>query len=189
MKLFVDGYADTYNVDIGVFNHTDSSRFNDSTELEAPPLNISAMPVFAFRGQLYNTTYLQQNGYCEPVKNHYKWGFSYLLLFIMAVLTYTWAVILVALQLYVDKKGRLTRARHGLGLYRAVLDLSWAIRGELGEESQFLPNETLEKRLAKADEGIRYQVIAPTQRETEPNMVAGNTSRSPLMRPRRLSIE
>lgn len=175
-------------VDTDVFNQTNSSQFN-GTELGAPPLNISATPVYAFQGQLYKITYLQQNGYCKPVENHYKWGFSYLLLFIMAVLTYTWAVILVALQLYVDKKGRLTRARHGLGLYRAVLDLSWAIRGELGEESQFLPNEMLEKRLAEAKEGIRYRVIMPTERETGPNMVAGSTSRSPLMRPERLSID
>lgn len=106
----------------------------------------------------YPKDYLEQHGYCRPNDNKYKWGFSYLLLFIMIVLTYIWAGILTAMHVEIRRKGQLARYGRRLGLYRAVLDLSKAIREELGEEAQLFPNDKLEKLLTQAREGIRYKV-------------------------------
>lgn len=78
----------------------------------------------------------------------------------MIVLTYIWAGILTAMHVEIRRKGQLARYGRRLGLYHAVLDLSKAIREELGEEAQLFSNDKLEKLLTQAREGIRYKVPA-----------------------------
>ncbi|GME31867.1 hypothetical protein BKCO1_7600019 [Neofusicoccum parvum] len=149
--------SDLKFVDNGTLSTDSTSNFMD-TKLDAPPLTIKQMTGYEMNGNFYSNEYLEEFGFCKPNNNKYKWGFSYLLLFIIIIFTYAWAGILVALHIDTEKNSQLAKCGRRLGQYRAVLDLSKAIREELGEEAQLLPNHTLEKRLAEAKDGLRYQV-------------------------------
>ncbi|GME34466.1 hypothetical protein BKCO1_7600019 [Neofusicoccum parvum] len=150
-------WPDLKFVDNGTLSTDSTSNFMD-TKLDAPPLTIEQMTGYEMNGNFYSNEYLEEFGFCKPNNNKYKWGFSYLLLFIIIIFTYAWAGILVALHIDTEKNSQLAKCGRRLGQYRAVLDLSKAIREELGEEAQLLPNHTLEKRLAEAKDGLRYQV-------------------------------
>lgn len=129
-------------------------------KLADPPLTVRQRAGYDLRGTYYSEEYLEDHGFCKPSDNKYKWGFSYLLLFVIIILTYVWVGILTAMYVEIRRKGQLARYGRHLGLYRAVLDFSKAIREELGEDAQLFPNSKLETLLGNAKEGIRYKVPA-----------------------------
>ncbi|OJD29615.1 uncharacterized protein BKCO1_7600019 [Diplodia corticola] len=172
-------------VNRGVLKSTDASSFNGH-RLQPPPLQFSVRPGYSYGDEFYPNAYCEEFGFCKPVNDVYRWGFSYLLLFVIVVLTYVWAGVLVALHAYTRRNSRLAQAGRGLGLYRAVLDLAKAIREELGEEAQVLSNEVLQSRLAEASEGLRYQV-GVLERETGTEQ--GRRLLSPVAEEDRESVE
>ncbi|RBR15069.1 hypothetical protein FVER53590_03191 [Fusarium verticillioides] len=77
-------------------NHTDS--------ISPAPLNpypdITAL-TFLVEDEIYNVKDVQAQGICQPIKNgesiEYQWGFSFLQLFVMAILLHSWSIGLVVL--------------------------------------------------------------------------------------------
>ncbi|EWG40988.1 hypothetical protein FVEG_15207 [Fusarium verticillioides 7600] len=77
-------------------NHTDS--------ISPAPLNpypdITAL-TFLVEDEIYNVKDVQVQGICQPIKNgesiEYQWGFSFLQLFVMAILLHSWSIGLVVL--------------------------------------------------------------------------------------------
>ncbi|KAI1131225.1 hypothetical protein F5Y10DRAFT_79838 [Nemania abortiva] len=53
-----------------------------------------------FSNQLYSLSYIQENGQCQPVRNRFKWGFSFLQIFILVIglLVWTFGTCLLWLQ-------------------------------------------------------------------------------------------
>lgn len=96
----------------------------------------------------FTTATLREHASCIPT-NSYQWGFSYLLLFIICVLSSVFAIFLVILK---DHNG-LTRDVHpsdchAPGLWRSVMDLSSHARSiTAGEDTERLTTDQLEQKL------------------------------------------
>ncbi|KAF2140405.1 uncharacterized protein K452DRAFT_360019 [Aplosporella prunicola CBS 121167] len=130
----------------------------EQIRLEGALLNIE-LNGYAFENKTYSGKVLEEKGFCKPddaQDKMYQWGFSYLLLLIMVLLTYAWTAIILMLRWDTKRHSRLAKSKRGLGTYRAILDISRAMQVQLGDKSQYFTNKELEKRLEKAPEGIQY---------------------------------
>jgi len=80
----------------------------------------------------YNLTQLNERGSCQQL-NHvrYKWGFSFLLLYVFIVALLIWTITIYALYLDSYYHSRLDAAGRYIGLKRAVLDLALAMQENL----------------------------------------------------------
>ncbi len=100
-------------------------------------------------GPLYNSTYIQTHTSCKP-SDTYQWGFSYIFLFMMSIFHFLWSVIMVTMWLDTRRGSRMYRAGRRPGLLRSALDLSKAVREELGDEVEEMGEEELRERLRRS---------------------------------------
>lgn len=112
-----------------------------------------------------NTTYSWQDvshyGQCVQIAT-YKWGFSFLLLFITFVLTTIWSIGMYVMWLDAHLHSRYNRAGRQIGTYRAVLDLAKAMRKDMGEDAtENLSNTELKEKINRRLNGgvIGYQML------------------------------
>lgn len=84
-------------------------------------------------------------GSCQQTAT-YRWGFSFLLLFIVLVLFIAWIVGTYFLWLDTYLHSRLDIVKRDMGLYRAALDITSVLRGDLDKNIDSLtPNTVLYK--------------------------------------------
>jgi len=96
----------------------------------------------------FSTATILKHASCIPT-NSYQWGFSYLLLFIICVLSSVFTILLVMLK---DHNGLARDVHpsdcHAPGLWRAVMDLSSHARSiTAGEDTERLTTDQLEQKL------------------------------------------
>lgn len=84
----------------------------------------------------YNLTQLNENGSCQQQNNvRYKWGFSFLLLYVFLVAWLVWTIVMYGLYLDAHLHSRLDVVKRNMGLERAVLDLSLAMQKKVNVET------------------------------------------------------
>jgi hypothetical protein len=132
----------------------ESTQFDDWTTgknitLEAPALNISAYRTedktlggqnsslllsqsWVRENQTFDITYVEERGSCQTL-GHYKWGFSFLQLFVFLILLFIWTVGMYTIWLRTHFTMAL-RQRHPddiSGEHRAIIELAAAMQMEL----------------------------------------------------------
>jgi hypothetical protein len=95
------------------------------------------------------TAALQKNAHCKQT-NLYRWGFSYLMLFILAVASSVFVVLLVLLKHHDGLVSSVCQTDcYTPGLWRSVMDLSSHARSVVDEEdTEHLKTEELEQKLS-----------------------------------------
>ena len=96
----------------------------------------------------FSTAALLENSHCTQT-NHYRWGFSYLMLFILAVASSVFVVLLVLLKHHYDLVSSVYQTDcYTPGLWRSVMDLSSHARSVINEEgTEHLRTEELKQKL------------------------------------------
>ncbi len=139
---------------------------NQSVDLSAPSLNVTRpirgillrdlnepqqqyYAIGGRQGTLYNSSFVRTHSFCKPSET-YQWGFSYIFLFMVSIFNFIWAVIMVCMWLDTRRASRMYKSGRRPGLLRSVLDLSAAVREELGAEAEYLEEEELRERLTSS---------------------------------------
>lgn len=139
-----------------------SSIFNISSHsypLGPPLLNISGgLDAYIYQNDtsfMYDGGWLSDHASCQPKVSTYQWGFSFLLTFIVCVLTTVWSIGMYAMWMDTHQNSRVDRSGRELGgMFRSVMDLAIAIRGDLGEAADLCSNTELGKRLKGSKGGV-----------------------------------
>ena len=97
-------------------------------------------------GEQYNSTWIKDHSSCKPSET-YQWGFSYIFLFMVSIFNFLWSAIMICMWLDTRRASRMYKSGRRPGLLRSVLDLSAAVRDELGAEAEHLEEEELRQRL------------------------------------------
>ncbi|KAI0100738.1 hypothetical protein GGR51DRAFT_343207 [Nemania sp. FL0031] len=85
------GYTPTTNPFVLTFdgNYVPFSKFRLT---QSPGHRTSSDGLFwDFSGDLYSISYVQEKGQCQPVQNTFKWGFSFLQIFILVIGLWVWS--------------------------------------------------------------------------------------------------
>lgn len=101
------------------------------------------------QGTLYNSSWVRTRSSCKPSET-YQWGFSYIFLFMVSIFNFIWSVIMVCMWLDTRRASRMYKSGRRPGLLRSVLDLSAAMREELGAEAEHLEEDELRERLTNS---------------------------------------
>ncbi|KAF2475122.1 uncharacterized protein BDR25DRAFT_381938 [Lindgomyces ingoldianus] len=135
---------------------------NSSITLEAPSLNITwaknteldVSPKLKHwlytdgdsQGDVFDAFYVHAHGSCRPNET-YQWGFSYIFLFMVSIFNFVWSCIMVGMWLDTRRGSRMYKSGRRPGLLRSIMDISGAIREELGVEVDNMEEQELRKRL------------------------------------------
>jgi hypothetical protein len=179
-----------------------SSTFNLSNgmvTLNAPALNISAFyipegdftysigndtsgryhnpaqTVFAWNNVTYSRDYMINYGSCAPESpTSYKWGFSFLALWIFTPVSAVWAIGIDALWLDAYLHSRLDRqpvSKRVTGSYKVALNLAKAINQNSGETvADTLTNSALKEKIRRDVDGgkLSYAALLGKAKKTNP---------------------
>lgn len=127
-------------------------------ELESPTLDIiSGIDSGWNGGRLYVTTpdrqaqlltrsYVLENGSCKPSET-YQWGFSYIFLFMISIFNFVWSCIMVGIWMDTCRNSRVYRSGRRPGLLRSIIDISGAMKEEIGEDYETLEEDEIRKML------------------------------------------
>ncbi|KAJ8119130.1 hypothetical protein OPT61_g17 [Boeremia exigua] len=143
---------------------------NQSVDLPAPSLNLTQpihdtplrdlneplqryYAIGGRQGTLYNSSYVRTHSSCKPSET-YQWGFSYIFLFMVSIFNFIWSVIMVCMWFDTRRASRMYKSGRRPGLLRSVLDLSAAVREELGVDAEHLEEEEIRKRLTSSGGGL-----------------------------------
>ncbi|KAL9618766.1 MAG: hypothetical protein Q9160_006560 [Pyrenula sp. 1 TL-2023] len=110
----------------------------------------------------YDWYYIARNGYCSQQQN-YKWGFSFLLLFIFCLCQAIWFMGMYTLYMDAYMESRFERAGRNMGTHRAALDFSKAIRKDMGEDAteEHVGETELRRRVRRKLNGGVIQLDMP----------------------------
>ncbi|KAF2014836.1 hypothetical protein BU24DRAFT_423750 [Aaosphaeria arxii CBS 175.79] len=103
----------------------------------------------ARQGDIYTGQYILSHGSCKP-NDTYQWGFSYIFLFMVSIFNFIWACIMVGMWLDTVHSSRMYRRGRRPGLLRSIMDISGAIREELGQEVLGMEEKDMRKRLRES---------------------------------------
>ncbi|KAK3984074.1 hypothetical protein QBC44DRAFT_389537 [Cladorrhinum sp. PSN332] len=203
LQLTTSKYVEQYGF-YGL-NNTES-KWGNSTILQAPALNITAfylMPSlfrnlwghdwahpntslrpfqnpenirYSFNNKLYNLTYMQANGRCQPDSDIYQWGFSYIQLFIVAVIMLIWSIGMAILWLQANINLPLANFPGGIPKgWRRLLHLACEMNREFEGEKIQLKDPTDKQLAAVIDkhlQGGKVSFKSPTAL-TKPHLSLG----------------
>ncbi|KAL9105657.1 MAG: hypothetical protein Q9227_009206 [Pyrenula ochraceoflavens] len=117
--------------------------------------------LYSLNNQTYSYNYVKLNGICNQ-ESTYKWGFSFLLLFIFAIIQTIWVIGMYVLWLDAHLASRFVRAGRDMGTHRAALDFSKAMRKDMGEEATELLGDGELKRRTMIDSLLSGPATATT---------------------------
>lgn len=130
----------------------DMSKYNDWTQAQ-----------FIYENTTYTYADVQTNGQCvQAIPPGYSWGFSFILLFVTALLTTIWSFGMYIMWLDAHLHSRYDRAGRRMGPYRAALDLAKALRKDMGEDAaEHLSNSEIKHLLERGMNGhmIGYELL------------------------------
>ena len=110
-----------------------------------------------YNNQTYGLPYVLQEGACLPNSSH-NWGFSFLILFIVILLTLLWAVGMYALWLDAYLHSRLDHHGRKMGIYRASFDFAEAMRKDISPQTRIteaMSDQEIQANVAKGHHGRR----------------------------------
>lgn len=113
--------------------------------------NVSS-PLFYHNGSktLYNQTEYNKQGSCQQQGDvRYRWGFSFLLLYVFVIIFLVWIIGMYGLYLDAYLHSRLDVVQRHMGLERAVLDLSATMRKRVDNQDLDLEGNSKLKSLVK----------------------------------------
>jgi hypothetical protein len=139
------------------------------------PWDMSLISYFYFEGQYYNWEYFHQadNMICIQT-NNYGWGFSSTLAFYFYLLFGIWCVVTYGVWVHMNCKSEMSLKGRVMGKYRAVTDLSEAMRNGLGDRTCAYTGKELSQELDKI-QGVKYVVTYETE-ERFPHIVLSSKS-------------
>ncbi|KAI4650868.1 hypothetical protein J4E93_003225 [Alternaria ventricosa] len=132
--------------DTEYFEYSSREKLSESTQL------LYAQYAFEKRpdaNHSYTGYYLLDHGSCKPSET-YQWGFSYIFLFMVSIFNFVWVCIMVGMWLDTRRGSMMYRSGRRPGLLRSIMDYSAAIREELGNETNYLEEDELRKRLTES---------------------------------------
>ena len=145
------------------------------------PLLIPDSMTWVYANRTYNETYFKNNGSCQNTqasfltialyfnakfKQDYKWGFSFIQLFLMVVFLLAWTTGIWILRLRVDYSIRQRQYMHITGEFKAVLELGDALNDgfkKLGENPNTLDESQICFCINKNLEGGSISYQAPLE--------------------------
>lgn len=104
---------------------------------------------YVYNDQIYNDTYIQDNGSCVPTNPaFYRWSFSFVLLFVFFLFSTIWAGGMYWMWMDNYLHSHIDHGDRRMGIYRAAADLVFAMTVEFGEYPPHnLSNAGLERRV------------------------------------------
>ncbi|KAK5113616.1 hypothetical protein LTR85_010845 [Meristemomyces frigidus] len=164
-----------------------SFTFSNRTYPLLPPLlNITTLPIDPYSLYTYQNRTIALDdiihgggGLCQPQK-HYRWGFSFLLLFTYLVVTCVFTIVVYCVWLDTLRYKLDRHTSHLYGTLSTALEVGASIREELGHEANGLQDGELRHRLRHRGAGMRL-------RRSEPSRVTDQVEESKDAR-QRLSI-
>ncbi|KAI1770824.1 hypothetical protein F4818DRAFT_222256 [Hypoxylon cercidicola] len=108
------------------------------------PFNDPSRMAFTYSNTTYNLTYVEENGTCQPVRDRYKWGFSFIQVFLVITLHTIW----IAGTLWLKARFQLP-LRGGAEIpkfWRSLLILAGAMDKELNE-NEICPCDLTDRQL------------------------------------------
>jgi hypothetical protein len=110
----------------------------------------------------FDADYIEENGSCQAT-NTYRWGFSFLLLFISAFLTVLWALGMHIMWLDAYFGSYYEQAQRSMGIHRDVLDFASAMIKDMGDEipPEHVSEKGLVRRRKKALNGGKVPRLDP----------------------------
>lgn len=115
-------------------------------------------PLYLIANSTYEPAYVYHHGACKP-EERFQWGFSYIFLFMVSIFNFVWSCIVVGMWVDVRRGSRMYRGGRRPGLLRSILDVSAAVREEVGlgdgvkgareEQGTGLREEELRERLSR----------------------------------------
>ena len=106
------------------------------------------------KNDTFDAVYLEEHGTCQSM-NDYRWGFSFLLLFISVLLSVLWVLGMHIMWLDAYFASHYDYAHRSMGTHRAALDFVSAMIKDMGDEapSEDLSEKELIRRRKKAFNG------------------------------------
>lgn len=129
---------------------------------DRPFHNTSTTPIFSDGEYSYDLENLNLNGRCQQLDTSYKWGFSFLVLFIVIMTFTVWCLGMYILWLDAWLNSRFDRAGRAMGLHRAVLDLASCMNQDVDEDGrEMMSNGELHDKIRKGLNGgqITYEML------------------------------
>ena len=118
---------------------------------------------FIYQNTTYTYADIQANGQCvQASPPGYSWGFSFILLFVTALLTTIWSIGMYIMWLDAHLHSRYNRAGRRMGPFRAALDLAKALHKDMGEDAaEHLSNSEIKDLLKRGMNGhvIGYELL------------------------------
>lgn len=128
------------------------------------PFNHTQTPLLTNGDYTYNLDRINELGRCQQSNTSYKWGFSFLILFVVLLLFVIWCVGMYVLWMDAFLNSRVDNAGRHIGLQRAVLDLASVMRNDIGDElPEMASNNQVNEKVRKDLKGgrITYQMLNP----------------------------
>lgn len=130
-----------------------------SISKDAPFINSNPMFYYADSGTDYSLELMNMRGRCQqPSQVRYKWGFSFLLLYVFLLTWLIWTIVMYVLFLDSYCHSRLNAAKRQMGLRRAILDLSVAMQKHLKLDDTLMHADSQVSSLVEGTQ-ISYQNI------------------------------
>jgi hypothetical protein len=120
--------------------------FGDGTHIYSPHLRYLYYSYDGRQSDPIHVRWLLSHGSCKPSET-YQWGFSYIFLFMVSIFNFVWSCIMIGMWFDTSRASRVYKSGRRPGLLKSILDISDAIREELGEDVDKLEEENLRKAL------------------------------------------
>ena len=127
--------------------------------LPPPTLNITQPWRYLYNQQVYSSSYIEANSKCMPLST-YQWGFSWYVLLVLSITTAIWALGMYIMWMDTHRNSRFDQAGEigTLGTFKAVMDLSSAIRAEFDPAADKYTNQGLLEKVKHTKDGMIYSV-------------------------------
>ncbi|KEF53992.1 uncharacterized protein A1O9_09787 [Exophiala aquamarina CBS 119918] len=128
------------------------------------PFARTQQPLFSNGEFTFEIDKINELGRCQQSNTSYKWGFSFLILFVVLLLFAVWCVGMYALWIDAFLHSRVDNAGRHIGLQRAVLDLAHVMRNDIGDDlPEMASNNQVNEKVRKDLKGgrISYQMLNP----------------------------
>ncbi|KAF2648792.1 hypothetical protein K491DRAFT_669993 [Lophiostoma macrostomum CBS 122681] len=120
--------------------------FGNGTQAYSPHLHYLYYSYDGRQGDPIHVQWLLSHGSCKP-SDTYQWGFSYIFLFMVSIFNFVWSCIMIGMWFDTSRASRMYKSGRRPGLLKSILDISDAMKEELGEGADALEEEELRKAL------------------------------------------
>ncbi|CAI6332361.1 unnamed protein product [Periconia digitata] len=102
------------------------------------------------QGDYYSALDVLKRGSCKPTET-YQWGFSYIFMFMVSIFNFVWSCIMAGMWWDTTRGSRMYKAGRRPGLLRSIMDISAAIREELGSQVEDMGEDEIRIALRESE--------------------------------------